>query len=127
MERHTDKQQFTIAKRLLSFKYALKGILYLIKSQHNAWIHLTACLLVIFFGFYFSVTNTEWILLVLSIGIVFAAEAFNTAIELLVDKISPEYNQIAGRIKDLAAGAVLFTALAAAITGTIIFWPKIFA
>jgi diacylglycerol kinase (ATP) len=64
-------------------------------------------------------------LVIISIGLVFAAEAFNTAIELLVDKISPDYDEKAGLIKDVAAGAVLFTAIAAAAVGIIVFVPKL--
>jgi diacylglycerol kinase (ATP) len=62
---------------------------------------------------------------VLAIALVFAAEAFNSAIEALVDKISTGYNETAGKIKDLAAGAVLITAIATAITGLIIFVPHL--
>lgn len=96
------------------------------KTQHNAWIHSIAALTVIVAGFYFSVSRAEWALIVFAIGMVFAAETFNTAIEMLVDKISPEQNEVAGKIKDLAAGAVLFSAIAAAIIGVLIFWPRVF-
>ncbi len=111
---------------LLSFKYAIKGIYLLLATQRNARIHLSAMVLVIFGGFYFSISTSEWIAVIISIGIVFAAEAFNTTIEKLVDMVSPEFNKSAGRIKDVAAGAVLFTAIAAAIVGIIIFGPKLF-
>ncbi len=111
---------------MLSFKFAFNGIFILLTSQRNARIHLVAALVAITAGFYFSVSNTEWIAIIFSIGIVLAAEAFNTAIEEIVDKFSPEFNQSAGRVKDLAAGAVLFTAIAAAIVEIIIFGPKIF-
>jgi diacylglycerol kinase (ATP) len=115
-----------VYKTLLSFTYAIKGIYLLLATQRNAWIHLAATILVIFGGFYFSISTTEWMAVIFSIGIVFAAEAFNTAIEQLVDLVSPEVNKSAGRIKDLAAGAVLFAAIAAAIAGIIIFGPKFF-
>ena len=111
---------------LLSFKYAINGIYLLMTTQRNALIHLAATVLVIFGGFYFSISTTEWLVVIFSIGIVFAAEAFNTAIEQLVNLVSPEFNKSAGRIKDLAAGAVLFAAVAAAIAGIIIFGPKFF-
>lgn len=111
---------------LLSFKYAFKGIYFLLATQRNARIHLAAMALVIFGGFYFSISSTEWMVVIIAIGLVFAAEAFNTAIEQLVDMVSPEFNKSAGRIKDLAAGVVLITAIAAAIAGIIIFGPKIF-
>ncbi|MCF8365942.1 MAG: diacylglycerol kinase family protein [Bacteroidales bacterium] len=125
MDKKSEHNKFSALKRLLSFKYAFRGIAYLIKTQHNAWIHLFAAIAVVLGGFYFSISQTEWIILVLTIGMVFMAEAINTAIELLVDKISPQYDDLAGRIKDIAAGAVLISAIAAAITGIIIFAPKI--
>lgn len=112
---------------LLSFKYAIKGIYFLLATQRNARIHLAATVLVIFSGFYFSISSTEWMIVIIAIGLVFAAEAFNTAIEQLVDMASPGFNKSAGRIKDVAAGAVLITAIAAAIVGIIIFGPKIFS
>ena len=111
---------------LLSFKYAFKGIYFLLATQRNARIHLAATALVIFGGFYFSISVTEWVAVIIAIGIVFAAEAFNTAIEQLVDMTSPGFDKSAGRIKDLAAGAVLITAIAAVSVGIIIFGPKFF-
>lgn len=115
---------FSARKRLLSFRYAFRGIRYMLKTQHNAWIHLFAAFVVIFAGFWFSVSTTDWVLIVLAIGFVFTAETFNTAIELMVDKISPEYDNKAGIIKDVAAGAVLFSAIAAAVVGIIVFGTK---
>jgi len=127
MKKSEDKNQFSIKKRLVSFKYAVSGIIYLIKSQHNAWIHISAAIIVIAAGFYFSISIAEWILLTLTIGMVFSAEAFNTAIETIMNKISPDYDKTTGRIKDIAAGAVLITAIAALIVGGLIFGPKIIA
>ena len=125
MNKSEDNSRFSIRKRILSFKYALDGIIYLIKSQHNAWIHLFAAIAVIISGLYFSISKTEWVLLTLTIGVVFTAEAFNTAIEMIMDKISPDYDKTAGRIKDIAAGAVLIAAIAAVIVGGLVFIPKI--
>jgi len=76
------RQKFSIRKRILSFKYAFRGIVYLLKTQHNAWIHSLAAIFVIVAGFYFSVSTTEWMILTLTIGTVFMAEAVNTAIAL---------------------------------------------
>jgi diacylglycerol kinase (ATP) len=126
MENNHQKKPFSLRKRILSFKFAINGILYLVKSQHNFWIHLFAAVVVVAAGFVFEVSATEWLVLILTIGSVLAAEAFNTAIELMVDKISPEYNKTAGLIKDVAAGAVLIMAIAAVVTGALIFAPKIF-
>jgi diacylglycerol kinase (ATP) len=76
-------------------------------------------------GFYFNITNGEWIVIILCFAIVMTAEAFNSAIEKLVDFVSPGIHPQAGKIKDIAAGAVLITAIIAAIIGCIIFIPKI--
>ncbi len=86
-----------------------------------------ATVLVIALGLYFEITPTEWCIIVFAIAIVLAAEAFNTAIEDLTDLVSPEPHPLAGHAKDLAAGAVLLTAIGAAIVGLLIFLPKILA
>lgn len=112
-----------LQKRIKSFGYAFKGIGSLLKKEHNAWIHCSAIVLVTIAGFYFGITPTEWCIVVLCFGIVLAAEGFNTAIERLVDLVSPDYHPIAGDVKDVAAGAVLICALAAAIVGFIVFLP----
>jgi len=113
-------------KRLNSFKYALKGIAFMVRTQHNAWIHSTAALLVIFSSFYFQISRIEWLFVILSIGLVFMAELINTSIETLTNIVSPQKQEMAGRVKDLAAGAVLVAAFTALIIGIIIFIPKIF-
>ena len=112
-----------LEKRIKSFGYAFKGIASLIKKEHNAWIHCTAIVLVTVCGFYFGITPTEWCIVVICFGVVLAAEGFNTAIERLVDLVSPGFHPIAGDVKDVAAGAVLICAIAAAIVGSIIFLP----
>lgn len=86
-------------------------------------VHLAAALGVLTAAFLLQVTVTEWIVLVLVIGMVWAAEIFNTAIEALTNLVSPVQHPLAGRVKDLAAGAVLVTALMAAVIGLIIFVP----
>ena len=112
-----------LKKRIKSFGYAFKGIAKLIHKEHNAWIHCTAIVVVTLGGIYFNITPTEWCIVILCFGIVLAAEGFNTAIEKLVDLVSPDYHPIAGDVKDIAAGAVLICAIAAAIIGIIIFSP----
>lgn len=116
-------EKFSTKKRLKSFTYAWKGIGSFISKEHNAWIHLIIMAAVIVCGFLFQITVTEWTAIVLCIGLVLAAEAFNTSIERLVNLTSPEQNKIAGDVKDIAAGAVLICAIAAAIVGLIIFVP----
>lgn len=115
-----------LEKRIKSFGYAFKGIASLIRKEHNAWIHCTAIVLVTLAGFHFGITPTEWCMVVLCFGLVLAAEGFNTAIERLVDLVSPDFHPIAGDVKDVAAGAVLVCAIAAAIVGMIVFIPYMF-
>ena len=112
-----------LKKRIKSFGYAFKGIASLIRKEHNAWIHCIAIVVVTFAGFYFGITPTEWCIVTICFGLVLAAEGFNTAIERLVDLVSPEYHPIAGDVKDVAAGAVLICAICASIAGCIVFLP----
>lgn len=116
---------FTLRKRLRSFKFAFNGIKLLITKEHNAWIHCFAAVCVVIAGFILGLSATEWIAVVFAIGTVLAAEAVNSSIEALADLVSPGYNEAIKRTKDLAAGAVLILAIAAAIVGLIIFVPKI--
>jgi len=106
-----------------SFKYAIKGIFILFSKEKNAHIHALAAILVTFLGFLFGITTSEWCIIILCFMVVMAAEGFNTSIEKVVDLVSPEYHPIAGMAKDIAAGAVLITAIGAAIIGLIIFIP----
>ncbi len=117
--------RFSFQKRVQSFKYAFKGIAHVFANEHNMWIHLIAAFCVVFAGFYFKVDTTEWLMIIVSIGMVIAAELFNSAIEKMVDLVSPGRNEKAGLIKDIAAGAVLICAITAAVIGCIIFLPKI--
>lgn len=108
-----------------SFKFAFQGLKMLFLIENNAKFHLMAAILVIITGLYFKVSANEWIFLIFAIGLVFGSEAFNTAIEKLCDKISPQKDPVIGHIKDLAAAGVLFFAISAAMVGLIIFLPKI--
>ncbi len=119
------KDKLSARKRIKSFIYALNGIKVAICSQHNLWIHIIATIVVVLFGILLSLNILEWCLVIFAIGFVIASEIFNTAIEFLVDHISPEYNKKAGLIKDIAAGGVLISAFTAAIIGFVIFIPKI--
>ncbi len=121
------KPKSILAKRLASFGYALCGIGTLFRTQFHAWLHLLATLAVVGAGFLFSVTYTEWCLLILAVGLVWSAEAINTAIEFVVDLVSPDHHELARDAKDVAAGAVLLASIAAALMGLIIFGPKFYA
>lgn len=112
-----------LRKRLKSFAYALKGIGSFLRKEHNAWIHCTAAGVVTAAGLALGITRMEWMAVVICFGLVLAAEAFNTAIERLVDLVSPDFHPVAGDVKDVAAGAVLICAIAAAVVGLIVFLP----
>lgn len=112
-------------KKKNSFSYAISGIIEVTKTQWNFRFHLVAIIGVIISGCYFKVTLIEWLALTGVIGLVLVTETINTAIEYLVNLVSPEWNEIAGKVKDITAGAVLIAAIIAAITGLLIFIPKI--
>lgn len=110
-------------KQLHSFGYAWQGIRGCIGKEQNLSFHLITSLAVIIAGIGFDISRNEWIAVILCIGLVIAAELFNTAIERLVDFVSPQRHPIAGQVKDIAAGSVLVCALAAIAVGLIIFVP----
>ena len=112
-------------KRLKSFGFAFTGLYELVKSEPNARIHLAATICAILAGFSLRISNAEWCIILIAIALVWAAEAFNTVIEKLVDHLFPEYHETARVAKDISAGAVLVCALAALVCGLIIFLPKL--
>ena len=117
---------FSLRARGRSFVFALAGGRVLLRGQHNAWIHAAATLLVLVLGLACRVSRQDWALLALAIGLVWAMEALNTAIELLADEVSLEQRARIGRAKDVAAFAVLAAALAAVAIGLLVFWPHLF-
>jgi diacylglycerol kinase len=112
-------------KLIRSFGYAFKGVAYATTSQLNFRIHLVATAIALLLGWFLHISTGEWEWVMLCVTIVLVTEIFNTMIETLVDLVSPGYNEKAGRIKDLSAGAVVIAALFALITGIIIFLPKL--
>ncbi len=116
---------FSIQARLKSFVYAFEGVMFFIRFEAQATIHLIAIVAVLGAGYWFKISSMEWIAVVFAIGIVISAEMLNTAIEKLTDMVSPQINEQAKKVKDLAAGAVLIASLTAFIIGLIIFLPKI--
>ena len=111
--------------RARSFGHAFRGLAICFRTQANARIHALATVLVVALGFALKLVAWEWCAVALAIASVWAAECFNTAMESVVDLVSPERQPLAGRIKDLAAGAVLAAAIGAAVVGAIIFGPKL--
>lgn len=116
---------FTFRKRIRSFRYAFNGIKLLIAREPNAWIHCFAAVCVVGAGLWLGLSTVEWEIIILVIGAVLAAEAVNSAIEALADRVTSEYDEAIKLAKDLAAGAVLLLAIAAAVIGVIIFFPKL--
>lgn len=115
--------KYDFKKQLRSFGYAWKGIRCCIGKEQNLSFHLIATVVTVIAGFLLEITRIDWMIVILCIGVVIAAELFNSAIEKLVDLVSPERHPIAGQVKDIAAGAVLVCAATAAIIVLIVFIP----
>ncbi|HUH33526.1 MAG TPA: diacylglycerol kinase family protein [Daejeonella sp.] len=111
-------------KFLLSFTYAWKGLSYAFRTQLNFKVHSFAALLALLLGYRFDISIEEWLWIILAIGIVLIAELFNTALEVLVDLVSPGYHAKAGIVKDVSAAAVLITTFLAGLIGLMVFVPK---
>ena len=118
-------KKFSFIKRAESFTYAGRGMWIFMKSTHSAWVHFGIFLLAILIGLFFQITKIEWIFILIVSGIVFISEAFNTAIEIDMNLTSPTFHPYAKDTKDVAAGAVLLSAILAVIVGLIIFMPYI--
>jgi len=108
------------------FRYAFEGILALFRTQRNARFHLAATILVLIASWYFQINTTEWLFVLTSIGMVLAAEAFNSSIEFLADAFTKDHNNLIKKTKDIGAAGVLISALTAAVIGLMIFLPKVF-
>ena len=111
--------------RLKSFGHAWAGLVFLMKSEPHARIHLVATIMVLFAAWRLDVSRQDWLWLILAITLVWISEAINTAIEYLCDVVSPELSQSVRRAKDIAATAVLVAEIAAALIGVIVFIPYI--
>ncbi len=114
-----------VRKMLRSFGYAVEGVVALFRYENNARFHLLAALVVVIAGIIIGLTYLDWVIIVIVIGGVWAAEAFNTAIEKLCDVVSPSIHPQIKAVKDLAAAGVLIMAGTAALTGVIIFGKAI--
>ena len=114
-------------KLINSFKCAIQGIKQAVKTERNVKIHITIMILVIIAGIVLKINTQEWIICIILFGLVISLELVNSAIEATVDIAMPEINEKAKVAKDVAAGAVLVSAIASAIIGLIIFIPKVIA
>lgn len=119
------KRRFSLKSRIRSFGYALAGLKTFFRTEHNAWIHLFATFVVVVISFLLKISSMEWVGVLFAMGLVCSAEAFNTCIEKIMDRLLPEHDETVKYVKDLAAGAVLIAAIVAALIGMIIFLPKI--
>lgn len=113
----------TLRRHTISFKHALDGVIYTVKTQPNFRIHLVAALTAIVSGLYFGISTTEWSIIIFIIGLVLIAEMINTSIESVVDLHTEKFHELAKTAKDVSAGMVLVTAIMAVITGVLIFIP----
>ena len=116
---------FSVVRRIESVRHASSGLARVIRSEHNAWLHGVATLLVIICGWGFGIDRGEWLAVVLAVAIVWTAESFNTAIETLCDVVSPERDPRIKKAKDISAGAVLVSAIGAFVIGVLIFVPRL--
>jgi diacylglycerol kinase len=116
--------KFSLKSRLGSFRFAVNGLLLLLKNEHNSRIHLLAAIIAIVMGIIMKIDHYEWSLLIIVIGAVFLTELLNSSIESLADRIDPEWNELIMRAKDYGAAAVLISAIIAIVVGGLIFIPK---
>lgn len=114
-----------ILSRIAAIGHALRGWMYVLKTQHNAWVHSLAAAIVIILGFWLQIPARDWAVLVLTIAMVFTAEFINTSIEAVVDLASPQKHPLAKVGKDVGAGAVLIAALAGVLIGLLILGPPL--
>jgi diacylglycerol kinase (ATP) len=112
-----------IRRRLNSFGYALQGIASAFRSEENLRWHVLSAGGAVALGFFLGITRLEWALIIFAIGLVWMAELFNTALEVLVNLVSPGRHPLAGKAKDISAGAVLVAACTAALIGALVFLP----
>lgn len=113
--------------RALSFRYALAGWWFVIRTQRNAWIHAVVSVLVIMLSIWLQLGLQDWAIIFLAIALVWTAEFLNTALEAVVDLASPQQHQLAKVGKDIGAAAVLIAAASAALIGLFILGPPLLA
>jgi diacylglycerol kinase (ATP) len=116
---------FTIRGRVQSFRYAWYGLVLMLRSQHNAWLHAFASICILAAGALFGLTDGEWCWIILAIMAVWTAEALNTALEFLADASTPEFHPLVRCAKDVAAGGVLISALGSVFIGLLVLGPHL--
>lgn len=114
-----------LKSRWRSIRVAFEGTKYLLSTQQNAWIHAGITLSVLALGLLIGLSRWEWVAVLLTLGMVWAAESFNTAMEVLIDFVSPEQRPLAKTCKDVSAAAVLITAVISILVGLLIYGPHL--
>ena len=114
-----------IKSRLKSFQYAFDGFRYVLRTQHNIWLHTAISVAVLLVGLWLRLARYDWVIIIITMALVWSAEFFNTAIEAVVDLVTEEQHPLAKISKDVAAAAVLITALAAVLVGLLILGPPL--
>ena len=114
-----------LQQRIDSFGHAFRGVVSALRSEIHLRFHALATVITVGLGAYFGLSRTEWALVAVAVGTVWSAELVNTAVEAVVDLVSPDYHPLAGKAKDVAAAAVLLAALAALVVGLLIFGPRV--
>ncbi len=109
----------------LSFHYAFQGVWYALRTQRNFRVHAIIMLVVVIAGLLLGISLDQWAVVAIVVGLVFQTELINTAVEAIVDRVSPEYHLLAKIAKDSSAAAVLVAAISAVVAGLLIFGPKI--
>ncbi|MFC0683126.1 diacylglycerol kinase family protein [Novosphingobium clariflavum] len=122
-DRSNCNASFSLRARLASLGYAWRGLYLMGAREHNAWVHLAASIAVVGGGLVLNVSARDWCALLLAMALVWLAEAFNTAIEALCDRVEPRFDEAIRSIKDIAAGGVLIAAVAAAAIGFMTLGP----
>lgn len=116
-----------LRERAASFGHAFRGVGAALRTEVHLRLHAAATVAVVALGLYCGLARWEWALVALAVGLVWSLELVNTAVEAVVNLVSPEYHPLAGRAKDVAAGAVLAGAGAAAVVGALVFGPRVWA
>ena len=119
------KESF-VKNRIKSVGFALRGALLLVRTEASIKIQVFIAIVMTAVGFFFEISNTEWILQTLAIGMVMGIEGLNTAVEKICDYVQPEFDAKIGFIKDISAGAVMLDSIAASIIGLTIYLPNFF-
>ena len=118
------KDNSFLTGRLKSIGFAFRGAIKLITTEHSVMVQSSLAIIMIIAGFVFHISREEWMMQILALGLVLGIESMNTAVEKIADFIHPEFHDRIGFIKDIAAGAVMFAALAAVAVGLLIYVPK---